>query len=184
MKFQLSRDETLSTGFVKAGVATTVTAANADEVAALVAVQKAIYLEDNNLALVANRVGANEVTILARTPTNGVSLSTGVVPVGLATGTVFARIRGGSGAVALTDDGGGRVSLSGRSLLTTATPVAQGTSFPITFTVGTVTRTLTLVPLNQGTGANPVPPSGIDYLIDDDGTLVLDDDVSPLTENY
>lgn len=146
MRFQLVTDETLSTGLVRAGTVVPMTAANADEAYSLVAVHKAILLDESNVAISPGDVGPALASFIAK-QTGAIMLSSAVIPAGSYPGALIGRIRASlSGSITLTDSGGGRVALSGRNLVTGLVAADPGVPFNVTLSVGGESRTIAIYP--------------------------------------
>lgn len=149
MKIKLFADETLSTGPAPAGSVITITPANADECYALHSTNKATLIDENAITTLVGDIGPSFATLVAQRSVNdGLSLSDAAPAVGLAAGAYISRVRLGSlaGPVTLVDDGGGRVALSGRSLVTGANGFVSGVPVTITLAANGTQRQFTLVP--------------------------------------
>jgi len=121
--------------------------------------QRGILVDDMAVASAPGDVGPAYASFVARRVESGISLSDAAPVVGAAAGSFLARVRtpGSAATLSLLDDGGGRVALSGRTLVAGSAPFVAGVPVKIAIAVGGEQRTFTLYPAVKKAALNPLP---------------------------
>jgi len=167
MQLKMTGNEILSSGAVSAGAAIPITASNADELFALAMMQRGILVDDMAVASAPGDVGPAYASFVARRVESGISLSEAAPVVGAAAGSFLARVRtpGSAATLSLVDDAGGRVALSGRTLVAGSTPFVAGVPVKITIASGGEQRVVTLYPANKRSASAVAPIAAIARLL-------------------